>query len=861
MICSSKQLSHPQLRQLSRRRRGIVPLWMMIAVAIAGLVLLIIWTRRQTSDVTSDGREMIVFWGHKNLGEDVETLLHRFEERNPQYKVVMSNAVARDLTGDAQRLVCAIAGGVPPDLVYFDRFAIGEWAARGAFSDLRPMLDAQRADDPYRINLDDYYKFSVDEASYRPPGTNQRPGIYGVPQSTDIRMLWCNSDVLRQAGFVDEHGNPRPPRDWDELRDYANKLTIYRVPGDKKSGIIRLGFAPNSGNSWLYMYAWQAGGELMNPARTRVTMDSPPVVRALRYMTDVYDDLGGVGQVKAFEEAQQAGALDPFILGKLALKIDGDWMMAGIADWKPDMEFTCSPAPLPRDRAAAGAPPVAWSGGFAFVIPSTARQKQGAFKLLQYLRSWEALQILERGRREQREAEGRIYLPRLEVNQVYCEKMIKQYIDDNPALPPPFKRAYSVVRQLLPHTMIRPVTPVGQMLWTYHVRAFDAGTRHAFAEEARSTGQDEIELALRKMQAPVQADLDKLLRPPPPVVVNWRPYLWLYGVLVALPFAGMWLVYRRHRRQHGYRAGEVGAAMLFSSPWLIGFVVLVGGPILFSIVFSFTQYDVLSAARYVGVKNYVDVFNDRVFYVSLANTLFMVIAIPLTMIVSLAIALLLNHAVRGIGFYRAAFYMPAIVPLVAASLMWVWVFNPSYGMINGMLAWILDTAPLRAIQSLISHCTAEPFHFALPLWLQDPNWSKPSLILMKLWAAGGGMIIWLAGLQSIPQELYEAAKVDGASTWQRFRNVTIPMLSPFILFNLIIGLIGTMQIFAESYIMTEGGPNDSTLFYAYYLFKQAFQFFHMGYASALAWILFVVVMLLTLTQLWLSRKWVHYEQA
>src|SRR5207248_6998714 len=134
--------------------------------------------------------------------------------------------------------------------------------------------------------------FAVDEVSYRPPGSNGQFGIYGVPLGTDIRMLWSNNDVLRQAGLVDEKNNPRPPRDWDELREYANKLTLYRVAGDKHSGITRLGFAPNSGNSWLYMYAWQAGGELMNASRTAITMDSPPVVRALRYMTDVYDDLG-----------------------------------------------------------------------------------------------------------------------------------------------------------------------------------------------------------------------------------------------------------------------------------------------------------------------------------------------------------------------------------------------------------------------------------------------------------------------------------------------------------------------------------------------------------------------------------------
>jgi multiple sugar transport system permease protein len=147
------------------------------------------------------------------------------------------------------------------------------------------------------------------------------------------------------------------------------------------------------------------------------------------------------------------------------------------------------------------------------------------------------------------------------------------------------------------------------------------------------------------------------------------------------------------------------------------------------------------------------------------------------------------------------------------------------------------------------------------MWLQDPEWSKPSLILMSLWGAGGGMIIWLAGLQSIPRQLYEAAAIDGAGRWRQFINVTLPMLSPYILFNAVTGLIGTMQIFGEAFIMTSGGPADSTLFYAYYLFRQAFQYFRMGYASALAWILFVLVLILTMVQLWLSRRWVNYDQA
>lgn len=833
----------------------------MLVLAALGVIGLGVWTWRSTHSDVQDGRQTIVFWGGNFLGDEIYALVHRFEEKNPQYKVVMSASVARDLVGDAQRLMCAIAGDVPPDVVFFDRFAIGEWAARGALTDLDPFLARQKATDPYKINLSEYYDFTVKEASYAPPGSGEKSSLFGVPLTADSRELFINRDLLRQAGLVDAKGEPKPPKDWDELREYASKLTLYNRPGDKTSGIKRLGFAPNTGNSYLYIYAWQAGGEFMNPDRTKVTLDAPPVVRALRYMTDVYDDLGGVNQVDAYQSNQQGGDLDPFLRGNLAMTINVGGFMETIADWKPEMDFMLVPAPMPADQLAKGHSPITWAGGHSLIIPETAKQKEGAFQLIQYICSEEGQRILEQGRHDTKSAEGRLYIPRGLANRRLYELFIKEYVDSNPNLPAAFKQAFATIRSLMPHTLIRPVTPVGQLLWNKHMRAYEAGVRHEYADEAKKTGKDEITLALERNQSEVQHGLDEILHPPPADVVYWTPYFALYGLIVATPFVALVVAYKRRKKEYGYRAREVGAAMLFLSPWAIGFAAFVGGPILFSIIFSFTRYDVLSPARYVGMSNYVQVASDPNFYVSLLNTAYMVIAIPLTMAVSLAIALLLNRSVRGIGFYRAAFYMPAIVPLVAASLMWVWLLNPSYGLINGALIWLYDTAPMQALAHLLGRMTGEPFRFTLPLWLQSENWSKPSLILMKLWAAGGGMIIWLAGLQSIPQEMYEAAKVDGASAWQRFRSVTIPLLSPYILFNLIIGLIGTMQIFAESYIMTSGGPKDSTMFYAYYLFKQAFQFFRMGYASALAWILFIVVLALTLTQLWLSKKWVHYEQA
>ena len=315
--------------------------------------------------------------------------------------------------------------------------------------------------------------------------------------------------------------------------------------------------------------------------------------------------------------------------------------------------------------------------------------------------------------------------------------------------------------------------------------------------------------------------------------------------IVILAITGLGIALCRGGRQ-GLRQlalPESIAGFAFVSPWLVGLLVLTAGPILVSIVYSFCRYDVLHPAEFVGLDNYRLLFtDDPLFWKSLANTAFMMIGVPVGMAIGLAIAMLLNTEVKGMQAYRTVYYLPAIVPMVAASLLWIWVLNPEVGLVNSLLR---------------TSGVSDP-----PNWLQSSSWlvgSKTSIMLMGLWSAGSGMVIWLAGLKGIPQHLYEAAEIDGAGVFGRFVNVTLPMLSPYIFFNLIMGVIGTMQVFTQAYIMTEGGPDDSTMFYAYYLFNNAFRYFKMGYASALAWILFIIVLALTLFQLKIAPRWVHYE--
>ncbi|MFD0870708.1 Inner membrane ABC transporter permease protein ycjO [Chlamydia abortus] len=284
--------------------------------------------------------------------------------------------------------------------------------------------------------------------------------------------------------------------------------------------------------------------------------------------------------------------------------------------------------------------------------------------------------------------------------------------------------------------------------------------------------------------------------------------------------------------------------LAFALPWIIGFLAFTVYPFFGSLYFSFTSYDLFNPPQWIGLDNYKEILQDSSFYKSLQNTFYMAfIAMPIGLISSLLIAQLLNVKVRGIALYRTVYYLPAVIPVVANAILWTWLLNPDYGIINSVL---------RALG------------LPDPAWLLDPAFTKPSLILMGLWGSGAGSLIFLAALQGIPQQFYEAASIDGANMWHRFRHITLPGLSPIILFQLIMGLIGAFQIFTESFILTGGntgslgGPDQSLLFYSVYLYQTAFMYLKMGYASALAWILFVIVVLITMVLLKTSARWVYY---
>lgn len=283
----------------------------------------------------------------------------------------------------------------------------------------------------------------------------------------------------------------------------------------------------------------------------------------------------------------------------------------------------------------------------------------------------------------------------------------------------------------------------------------------------------------------------------------------------------------------------------FASPWLIGFLVFTLGPMLFSLYLSFTDWSAQSTLEtigWIGWDNFKKLLTgDRYFWISLENTFYYTfLAVPLGICGALFLAILLNQKVKGISIFRTIFYLPSIVSGVATAVLWTWVFNPQFGIVNGFLSHLGISGPG---------------------WLSEPAWAKPTLIIMSLWGLGGSMLIYLAGLQNIPEHLYEVAELDGASPFQKFRYVTIPALTPTIFFNLVMNIIGSFQVFTTAYVVSDGrgGPQDSTLFYVLYLYQKAFHEYEMGYAAALAWILFLIILAFTLLVIKSSPLWVYYE--
>lgn len=295
------------------------------------------------------------------------------------------------------------------------------------------------------------------------------------------------------------------------------------------------------------------------------------------------------------------------------------------------------------------------------------------------------------------------------------------------------------------------------------------------------------------------------------------------------------------RRRLTTRRREAIECYIFMLPAILGLVLFYLGPMIASFYLSFTSYDMLTAPRGIGLDNYRKMMDDQIFWKSLRVTaIYSGVSVPLVLTLALGLALLLNQKIRGMTTFRTIYYLPTVMSGVAIATLWRWIFNPEFGILNLML---------------------EKVGIHGPAWLASETWALPALIVTSLWTTGGTMLIFIAGLQGIPTDLYEAAEIDGAGIWNKFRNITFPLISHVTFFNLVLGIIGALQVFAEAFVMTNGGPNNSTLLLSLYLYRNAFQYLQMGYASAIAWVTFMIVLVLTLLVFRSAPMWVHHQEA
>jgi multiple sugar transport system permease protein len=770
-------------------------------------------------------------------------IVSEFERQYPGVKIVLGPA---DRGSDLQKLLCGVVGNSPPDVFKREANLLGDIAARGI---LMP-LDALIEEDRHRAD-------GVHEEDYSPgvwqSGRGPDGKMYAVAEGTNDLFLVYNKDVFREAGLDPE----RPPANWEEWKGYTRKLTLW----DEKGRIVRLGtmiHAPYKEDDLLF-YVAQLGGDVLSKDGRECLLDGPDALEALRFIREIVECAGGRRAYDEFSQVQEGLSSWPLGTGRVAMSVEGPSVIYEAMRRNMSVDLGIVPVPSPSGRK-----PITTSARHGvYLIPYNARRPKEAWDFIRFANGPEgrlvftqaladeqarnadkhAQQLDERAQefrargniekadqcvaetQRERAFKGQMYAG-FQANLKAQELLGTRFTPKDPLLARAYAQCEALVRQV--EFVPVPDTPVYGVLSDECRRAV----------ERAQYGEMSPEKALADADRRVQEEIDLFYGRDNLPRLQWR-YVWAAcGALFILAAAFYVWHTRGERAATSLQHAENRSGLLFVAPWAFGFIVFVAGPMVFSLAMSFCSYDVIHPARFVGIGNYSFLlFKDPLFWKSLGNTVFMVVALPIGMVFSLGIALLLNAQARGMSAYRTVFYLPAITPVVATAVLWYALLNPD-GLVNtGLRAAGIDP----------------------PSWLGDKNWSKPAIVLMGLWGAGGGMIIWLAGLQGIPSQLYEAASIDGAGAVRRFFSITLPMLTPYIFFSFVTGIIGVFQIFAQALILTRGGPADSTLFYVYYLFNNAFRYFKMGYASAQAWILFVIVLVLTLLQLRLSKRWVHYE--
>lgn len=771
------------------------------------------------------------FWGIFKDLDFFREVVDGFEKKNPDIKIKMEY-----IAGDyARKLPMLLLSNTAADILLMDDETIPSYSIRGYLEDLGPYIER----DKQEMRLDEFFPFARESFQYR--GKQ-----YGLPWDSVSVLVFYNKDIF------DREGVPYPTNNWtwDDFQAIAKKLT-KDFDGDGR--MDQIGSNITFGFLDFQNLLWAFGGDFLNANRTANAVNTPGGLAAYRFLYDMkYKERATIwsGEVEEMTSEVQ------LLTGKIGMTLAGSYFMSTLFSVKDAMRWDI--ALMPIGPVGKRYNRVSFDG---ISINKNTPYKEEAWRFIKYLVNEE---------------------PQALVGKIGRGLPVRRADAQNYFLRPNSGVNMQLAIDSFEFGRCTPITPKYLELGN---AVIDLATRlnTEYSPQDRSRSRVTPEMAVKELGDRIDDIMAKEL-------ARWgdqkkhqsnlptaRKYDGLAFLAVpAIIALFMLIAYRTSHRFRKYydlkseetihmfkskmARGEAFYGFLFATPWLLGLCIFTLFPICRSILLSFCEwdpYDPIVNRTFVGLLNYKKaLMGDPTVWLALKNTFtYAIFSVPLGITTSLMLAMLLNQKIRGITIFRTVFYIPSIVSGVATAILWLYIFNPVFGPLNGAIRYVNHLLAMVPLLTFIQ--------FPEPGWLSDPNWCKPSLILMSLWGAGGaGMLIFLAGLQGVPDELYEVAELDGASRLRKFWNVTLPMLTPTIYFNFVMGIIGSLQVFMQAYVMTPnggGGPDKTLLFYVLYLYQKAFVEYDMGYACALAWILFIIILSFTMAVVKSSALWVYYE--
>ena len=770
------------------------------------------WKEERTRPITLT----LLHWGGKDEAEIVETLARRYEQQNPRVRITR---IGTPGSGEMNaKLKTLISAGTPPDLFYLAPDMLAEMAELKLVRTVDDYVEKEIARPGGRAWFDDYFPLMI--KAWRFDAARQTRGagpLYGLPKDFTPAVFYINVDLFERAG-IDWRRIRRDGWTWNEFEEAMRQIkSLSGKPGFEGRQIYGGTFEVWADT--IRNIVWTFGGDFFaaRPDGTtdfrNVTLDDPAAQEALTFLYRVCRVEQTV-YYPSSKVAREGG--QEFFNGNIGcVGPIGRWR---VPRFKDITAFRWDVVPVPYKRREFQASQIYYT---AWAMSKDARDPDEAFKLMKYLCGGEGA-ILQSRRG-------------LAIPPLQSVANSPDFLDP-PGLPKHDARVFLEATQYMRLQQIPREPEWGRLLPDQVNRCLQLGelTPAQAAREVERLWLNELNSPLRRHE--------------------WQPMRWRVVVVLALALVAICVTilwWRAHRERLGPldRAQE-RAGFAFILPWVVGFLLLTLGPMLVSLLLSFTKWGAMTPmgdARAVGTANYAHLFSaDPKFIKSLRVTfLYVAMVVPLSQLAALGVAVLMNVRVKGIAAYRTVFFVPSlIVASVVGAVLWMQMYNNNYGIVNAILRPLL-----------------RPLGAAPPDWFgaDARAWAVPAFVIMSLWGVGGAMILYLAGLKGIPGSLYEAATIDGAGRAGQFWHVTLPMLSPLIFYNVIMGLIAGFQFFVPPMVMTEGGPNDLTLFYVLNLYRQAFEFHNMGYASAMAWVLFLILLGLTVLIFRGSKNVVYYE--